>query len=205
MFTGLVEAIGTCSARSQTEPQAPCRLTIHSALPPESLSLGDSVALGGCCLTIVALDAAAGTFAVEATTETLARTGLGALQVGGRINLERALRFGDRLGGHLVSGHVDGCGHVVELQQRDSALYMRVAAPSALRRYLAPRGSVTVDGVSLTVTEVIDANFCVALIPHTLASTTLADRREGDLVHLEVDLLARYVDRLLHVPAGDDA
>lgn len=192
MFTGLVETVGEVT---QAEGAAPLRLTVRAALPLTEIVLGESIAIDGCCLTVV--QASADGLVFEAATETLQRTTLGKLRPGARVNLERALRFGDRLGGHLVAGHVDGVGTVHALEQIDSALYMSIAAPQDLAPLLAPRGSVTVAGVSLTVTAVRGAVFTVALIPHTLAVTTLKTFEVGDPVNLEADLLARYVERLL--------
>jgi riboflavin synthase len=194
MFTGLVETMGTVVAATGSTPR---RLTIQSPLPHGEVRLGDSVAVDGCCLTVVAADATG--LAFEAATETLARTTLGGLAVGARVNLERALRLGDRLGGHLVAGHVDGVGTVRERAQRGSALYVGIEAPREVGRLTAPRGSITVAGVSLTVTEVRDMTFWVGLIPHTLGATTLGALQVGDRVNLEADLLARYLERLLHV------
>ena len=192
MFTGLVETVGEVV---QAQGSAPLRLTVRASFPVAEIVLGESIAIDGCCLTVVHASDAGLVF--QAATETLQRTTLGHLRVGARVNLERALRFGDRLGGHLVAGHVDGVGTVHKLEQIDSALYMSIAAPPELAPLLAPRGSVTLAGVSLTVTAVQGAVFTVALIPHTLAVTTLQSFKVGDAVNLEADLLARYVERLL--------
>jgi riboflavin synthase len=198
MFTGLVETVGKLRAACQASPSAPRRLGIWSGdLACADVKVGDSIAIDGCCLTVVEIRPEPQELWFEATTETLQRTRLGSLRVGTPVNLERALRFGDRLGGHLVSGHVDGQGEISGLNQRDSALYMQVKAPADLQAYITPRGSITIDGVSLTVSGVQENHFEVALIPHTLANTTLCERQVGDQAHLEVDLLARYVDRLL--------
>jgi riboflavin synthase len=211
MFTGLVEAQGTIAAvsgpagdnpPSATATTVPRRLTIATGLGGQraaggggAMRLGDSVAIDGCCLTVVACDPHQLSF--EAATETLSRTTLGALAVGDSVNLERALCFGDRLGGHLVSGHIDGVGTVRLRQQRGSALYFDIEAPPEVARLTAARGSITVAGVSLTVTQVQGDTFSIGLIPHTLDHTTLGRLQAGMQVNLEADLVARYVERLL--------
>ena len=192
MFTGLVETVGTVRAAVGTSPR---RLTIASAIPPHEVAIGDSVAIDGCCLT--AVEVAESGIAFEAATETLSRTTLMGLQPGHRVNLERALRLGDRLGGHLVSGHVDGIGAVRVREYRGSALYLGIEAPDEVARLTAARGSTTIAGVSLTVTDVQDRTFYVALIPHTGQATTLGDLQVGDPVNLEADVIARYVERLM--------
>jgi riboflavin synthase len=192
MFTGLVETVGTVRGVSG---RAPLSLTIASAIPAHEVAIGDSVAIDGCCLTMVERAGEALTF--EAATETLARTTVGELRVGDRVNLERALRLGDRLGGHLVLGHVDGVGVIERREQKQSALYLRVSAPWEVMRLTAARGSVCVAGISLTVTEVDQRGFGVAVIPHTLDATTLCQVKVGQRVNLEADLLARYLERLL--------
>jgi len=192
MFTGLVETVGTIAAAAGDSPR---RLTITSELPGADTKLGDSVAIDGCCLTVVEIGN--GTLSFEAATETLARTTLGSLRQGDRVNLERALAVGDRLGGHFVSGHVDGIGTVRVREQRGSALYLGVDAPDEVARLTSPRGSIAIAGVSLTVTDVQGSVIYVGLIPHTLEVTTLGKLQTGSPVNLEADLLARYVDRLL--------
>ena len=197
MFTGLVEKVGTLRASQQARAEVPRRLTIRCDLGDAPARVGDSVAVEGCCLTVVPGTEEPAELCFEATTETLERTSLGTLTVGSRVNLERSLRLGDRLGGHLVSGHVDAVGEVVAVEPRDSAVYLTVRAPAALQRFITPRGSITLAGVSLTVTAAAPPTFAVALIPHTLAHTTLGERQPGDRLNIEVDLLARYVDNLL--------
>lgn len=217
MFTGLVEAMGTVAqvsgadGPSATASQKPRRLRIATTLadadatsgsadaPQRTIVLGDSVAIDGCCLTVVQIEP--GHLSFQATTETLARTTLGALVAQDRVHLERALCFGDRLGGHLVAGHVDAVGEVQQVQVRGSMRYLRVAAPAAVARLVAPRGSITIAGVSLTVTEVDGDTFSVGLIPHTLEHTHLGALEAGSIVNLEADLIARYVERLLGHPA----
>lgn len=193
MFTGLVQSVGTVAA-IDARPQSK-RLKIAAQLRAEDRILGASVAVAGVCLTVT--DADADHFTCEAAFETLQRTTLGALRIGARVNLEPALRLGDALGGHLVSGHVDGVGALKARTPRGEAIEMRFHAPEELRRFIAIKGSICVDGVSLTVNEVDDEGFAVGLIPHTLAATTLGALAPGDRVNLEVDLIARYVERLL--------
>ncbi len=194
MFTGLIAGVGRLAAREARGGDA--RLTIEvGTLPFDDVQLGESIAVNGCCLTVVEFDAAS--FAVDASNETLALTTLGKLGIGAPLNLERAMLPTDRLGGHLVSGHVDGLGIAEKRWDDARAVRWRFTAPIALLRYVAHKGSICVDGVSLTVNEVDAAGFEVALIPHTVAHTAFHALREGDPVNIEVDLLARYVERLL--------
>ncbi len=197
MFTGLIEAVG---AVVRMEGGSPKRLTITSKIPIAEVAIGDSVAVDGCCLTVVHKEERGLTF--EAATETLKRTTLGDLQPGVRVNLERSLRVGDRLGGHLVMGHIDGVGTVVGKEQRESALYLSIEAPEELAPLIAARGSVSVAGVSLTVTAVTGRIFEVGLIPHTVKFTSLGDLAEGASVNLEADIIARYLERLTTAHKG---
>jgi riboflavin synthase len=193
MFTGLIEGVGALRAREPRGGDA--RLIIEAGtLAFDDVRLGESIAVNGCCLTVVAFDARS--FAVDASNETLALTTLGRLPLGAPLNLERALRPSDRLGGHLVSGHVDGLGEAAACWEDARAVRWRFSAPRGLLRYIAHKGSVCVDGVSLTVNAVDDAGFEVALIPHTVAHTAFHALRVGAAVNLEVDLLARYLERL---------
>lgn len=196
MFTGIVEELGRVRERDGG------RLVVEAELSGD-LAVGDSVSVNGCCLTVVATGGAGEAWwAADAVAETMSRTALGDLVAGSRVNLERPLRPADRLGGHLVQGHVDAAAEVLA-----PAPELVVALPSALARYVVEKGSVTVDGVSLTVVEVSGASFRVAVIPHTAAVTTLGLRRPGERVNLEVDVLAKYVERLLAesslAPAGE--
>ena len=194
MFTGLVEGVGTLVARETRGGDA--RLTIDvGTLPFERVEMGESISVNGVCLTVVGFDTAH--FEADASNETLALTTLGALPLGRALNLERAMRPDDRLGGHLVSGHVDGIGQVLQVSDDARAQRWTIAAPKLLLRYIAQKGSICVDGVSLTVNAVDDAAFEVALVPHTIAHTSFARTNVGDAVNLEVDLVARYVERLL--------
>jgi riboflavin synthase len=199
MFTGIIEGVGRLAAR---EPRGgDVRFTFATGTlpwpggPDGDVCLGESIAVNGVCLTVVAFDAA--TFQADASTETLALTTLGTLGEGAALNLERAMRPSDRLGGHLVSGHVDGLGSVLSVHDDARAQRWRFAAPAALLKYIAKKGSICVDGVSLTVNAVDAEGFEVALIPHTVAQTRFARTVPGDTVNLEIDLVARYVERLL--------
>ena len=197
MFTGLVESLAEVTA---LVPEGPgVRLYVRDALVAEKMQLGDSISVNGCCLTVIEI--AGDTFAFQAGSETLSRTNLGELKPGGRVNLERSLQLGDRLGGHLVTGHIDAVGTVTErIDEGDwSKFYFRV--PAELTRQMAAKASVAVDGVSLTLVDVERDRFSVALIPHTLAVTTLGRRAVGDRVNIETDLLAKYVERQLHSKA----
>jgi riboflavin synthase len=189
MFTGLVEALGT--VRDVVVEGVGCRLTVGAPPLTAELTLGESVAVNGACLTVVAHDTQTCTF--QLGPETLHRTNLGELRRGDRVNLERSLRLSDRLGGHLVQGHVDGIGHIAERLEQGDWVMVWFHCPPELAVQMVPKGSVTVDGISLTVVEVGAARFSVALIPHTLANTTLGFKGPGAAVNLETDLLAKYV------------
>ncbi len=194
MFTGLVEGVGQVLALEPRGGDLRLRIGVGT-LPFADVALGESIAVSGVCLTVVEFDAAS--FAADASNETLALTTLGGLAAGHAVNLERAMRPTDRLGGHLVSGHVDGIGRVLSVHADARAQRWRFAAPAPLLKYIATKGSICVDGVSLTVNAVDDAGFDVALIPHTVSHTAFAGTAVGDAVNLEVDLVARYVERLL--------
>lgn len=194
MFTGLIAGVGQLAAREMRGGDARLRIDVGT-LPFADVQLGESIAVNGCCLTVVDFDAAS--FAVDASNETLVLTTLGRLAIDAPVNLERAMLPTDRLGGHLVSGHVDGLAIAAKRWDDARAVRWRFEAPMTLLRYIAHKGSVCVDGVSLTVNEVDDAGFEVALIPHTVEHTAFHALREGDEVNIEVDLLARYVERLL--------
>jgi riboflavin synthase len=193
MFTGLVALTGTLAERHPRGPGA--RLVIRARFEDGPLALGESIAVSGACLSVDAV--LADGFEVDASAETLARTTLGALEPGGRVHLERALRAADRLGGHLVTGHVDGVGALVERHPVGDSVAMTFSVPGELAPFVAEKGSITVDGVSLTVNAVRGAAFEVTIIPHTLEKTRLGAIAPGDPVNLEVDLIARYVARLL--------
>lgn len=188
MFTGIVE-------ESAIVLRAGARLEVRTALDLKDTKPGDSIAVDGCCLTVVQMPH--GVVAFDLGPETLAVTTLGALAAGDRVHLERALRLSDRLGGHLVAGHVDAVGTIASLTRQGDALMVRVSAPPAILRYCVVKGSVCVDGVSLTLNAVDDAGFEVGLIPHTLRVTAFAALNVGDRVNLEADLIGKYVEKLL--------
>ncbi len=186
MFTGIVEELGQIEQRDDGRLVVRCRDVLGDA------KLGASIAVNGCCLTVVDWDADDGWFSADVTTETFARTQLGDLQPGDRVNLERPVRLADRLGGHLVQGHVDAVGTIV-----DPVPDLKVKIPGELSRYVVEKGSITVDGVSLTVVDPSDDGFTVAVIPHTAKVTSLGHKGVGDRVNIEVDVMAKYAERLL--------
>ena len=193
MFTGIIQGIGRIASLEANGGDA--RIMIDTrALDLGDVAIGDSIAVAGVCLTAVELDAAR--FAADVSAETLARTTLGGLAVGDPVNLEKSLRLADRLGGHLVSGHVDGVGRVVTVDDDGASQRWVFSVPNALSRYIAAKGSICIDGTSLTVNTVEGDRFGVTLIPHTLEQTTFGARMAGDAVNLEVDLIARYVERM---------
>jgi riboflavin synthase len=193
MFTGIVQGIGIVA---QIDPRdGDMRLVIDArGLDMGDVATGDSICVSGVCLTAVMVDGAR--FAADVSVETLSCTTIGVLRTGDRVNLEKSLRLADRLGGHLVSGHVDGVGRVVEVEPDARSQRWQFDVPAALSRYIAAKGSVCIDGVSLTVNTVADSTFAVNLIPHTIDATTFQYRRVGHAVNIEVDVIARYVERL---------
>jgi riboflavin synthase len=193
MFTGIVQAIGTIA---RVEPRGgDVRIVIDTdGLDTSDVAIGDSVSVSGVCLTAVAIDESR--FAADVSIETLSHTTLGMLKSGDCVNLEKSLRLADRLGGHLVSGHVDGVGRVVSIEPDARSQRWTLEAPAELSRYIATKGSVCIDGVSLTVNEVASNRFGLNLIPHTIGATTFQHKRVGDALNIEVDLIARYVERL---------
>ena len=195
MFTGIVTAVGTVCAVTPLGSGQDMRLRISTPWPDTgSIALGASIACSGCCLTAVAVGE--DWFEVDASGETLSRTNLGTWRVGSTMNLERSLRVGDELGGHIVSGHVDGLGRLERLEQENGSWRLRFGVAAGLSRFIASKGSVAIDGVSLTVNEVEGASFGVNIIPHTWQVTTLGGLQPGRTVHVEIDMLARYVARL---------
>ena len=191
MFTGIVTDIGRVRSVQQTERDR--RYEIDTAWDVSGIDLGASISHAGCCLTVV--ETGEGWFAVEVSGETLSRTTLGAWKAGDGVNLERAARLGDEMGGHVVSGHVDGLGRVLSITPEGGSHRIEVEAPEPLHRFIAPRGSITVDGVSLTVNAVEGRVFSLNIIPHTWEVTTLGRLQPGDAVNLEIDMLARYLAR----------
>ena len=199
MFTGLVESKGILERRTSAAPDA--RLVIRGELGPEGLVLGESIAVDGVCLTVAKIvEPGPGNcaFEADASAETLEKTTLGGLQTGAHVNLERAMPLGGRMGGHIVSGHVDGVGTIHERSPLGAAVKVTFRVPADLARFIAQKGSICVSGVSLTVNNVVDDRFDVVLVPHTQEKTSLEGMAVGARVNIEVDLLARYVERLLH-------
>ena len=198
MFTGIVEELGTV-ARVDAQTDA-IRLTVAASTVLDDVHLGDSIAVNGCCLTVAATDGA--TWTADVMQETLDKTSLGALGPGDHVNLERSVTVDKRLGGHIVQGHVDGVGAILSRTPSEHWEIVEIGLPDGLSRYLVPKGSIAVDGVSLTVVDLTDDSFTVSLIPETLTRTTLGTRAPGEQVNLEVDVLAKYVERLLAGRAG---
>ena len=193
MFTGLIEDLGT--VRELRKGSDSARLSVATAIPMDELELGASIAVNGICLTVT--NFGGGSFTADVSPETLSRSNLGALLPGSRVNLERALRLGDRLGGHWVSGHVDAVGTLEQAQRHGNAWRLTFRLPAEVNRYVVEKGSVAIDGISLTVNSVGDETFSVAIIPHTLALTTLKEAKVGARVNIETDILGKYVERLL--------
>ena len=193
MFTGIVEEIGVVKALESS--LAGTRLAILASTVMETLTVGASVSVNGACLTVVAVGDRE--FSAEVSRETLSVTALGRLITGAPVNLERALKINERIDGHLVSGHVDGVGTLTSRRQEGNAIVLRIEAPKEVLRYCVPKGSITVDGASLTINELNDRSFSVAIIPHTAKVTTLGVKQAGETVNLEADLIGKYVERLL--------
>ncbi|MEI7491192.1 MAG: riboflavin synthase [Bacteroidota bacterium] len=191
MFTGIIEEVGT--VRSVTKGARSVSLLISADVVASDLKLGDSVNTNGACLTVtgVSLDS----FTVDVMPETMRKTSLGSLKPGSHVNLERALQLSSRLGGHLVSGHIDGTGLIRQVKKEDNAVWITVHAGPEILRYLIPRGSVSLEGISLTVVRADEAGFEVSLIPHTMAVTTLKDKKPGDILNIECDMVAKYIEK----------
>jgi riboflavin synthase len=201
MFTGIVESLGVVESIERAVPdRGVVRLVVTTGLDVGALPLGASIAVDGVCLTVV--ERARGRFGADLGPETLALTTLGGLERGAEVHLERPLRMGDPLGGHLVAGHVDGIGTVVGIRERGDALEMDISAPAPVARFVTPKGSIAVDGISLTVNAVADDTFSVTLIPHTLEVTRLGGKVLGAAVNLEADLVAKHIERLMEPYLG---
>ncbi|MFI2781554.1 riboflavin synthase [Streptomyces sp. ALB3] len=193
MFTGIVEELGEVTAVERLDDAS--RFRLRGPVVTEGAKHGDSIAVNGVCLTVV--DLGDGEFTADVMAETLGRSSLGALAPGSRVNLERPMALGGRLGGHIVQGHVDGTGRIIEREVSEHWEIVKISLPDGLTRYVVEKGSITVDGVSLTVVDAGPDHFTISLIPTTLALTTLGIKKPGDPVNLEVDVLAKYVERLL--------
>jgi riboflavin synthase len=193
MFTGLIEDLGT--VRELRKGADTVRLAVATRIPMSELELGESIAVNGICLTVVTFGG--GMFSADVSPETLERTNLGELVPGAAVNLERALRLSDRLGGHLVSGHVDAVATITERLRDRNAIRFTFRQPATVNRHVVEKGSVAIDGISLTVNKVTEETFAVAVIPHTLAMTTLKEKGVGSRVNIETDMIGKYVERLL--------
>lgn len=199
MFTGIIEEIGT--VRRIERGAAGARLTIGAKAVLEGTKIGDSIATNGVCLTVVSMTA--DSFSADVMAESLRRSGLGQLQSGSPVNLERAMAANGRFGGHIVSGHIDGTGTIASQKREDNAVWVTVLAPAALLRYIVEKGSIAIDGVSLTVAAVDETGFSVSIIPHTGSETILLGKKPGETVNLECDVIGKYVEKLL-TPYGKD-
>jgi riboflavin synthase len=197
LFTGIIEELGTVK-RVQNGRDSSV-LTIGARQVLQDTKIGDSISTNGVCLTVT--DMGSDYFMADVMAETLRRSSLGQLKVGSTVNLERALTLSSRLGGHLVSGHIDGTGKIVKFQPEDTAVWITVSAPSSLLRYIVEKGSIAIDGVSLTVASVTEQGFSVSIIPHTGAETILLQKKTGDMVNLECDMIAKYAEKLLNRPS----
>ncbi len=192
MFTGIIEEIGTIHNIKKTGRSAVLEISCKKVL--EGTQIGDSIAVNGVCLTVTSVHP--NRYTADVMTETLARSSLGMLTGGSRVNLERALAANGRFGGHIVAGHIDGTGTIKDVTEDEIAVWYQVAAPGEILRYLVEKGSIAIDGISLTVARVTGDDFSVSVIPHTQGQTTLADRKPGDIVNLECDVIGKYVEKL---------
>ena len=197
MFTGIVEEIGTI--RKIDKGVSSCSITVQAGKVLQGSQVGDSIAVNGVCLTATSISG--NIFTADVMPETLRRSGLGQLTGGSRVNLERAMAAGGRFGGHIVSGHVDGLGKIVGREKDENAIWIMISAPAELLRYIVDKGSITIDGISLTVVAVTDTGFTVSIIPHTQDETTLVKKKIGDVVNLENDVIAKYVEKLMRPAA----
>lgn len=196
MFTGIIEEVGTIKQIARGAHSA--TLTIRAQTVLEETKIGDSIAVNGICLTVTRLFPDG--FSADVMHETLDRSALAQLSIGSAINLERAMPANGRFGGHIVSGHVDGIGHIAQIRRDDTAIWYTIHAAPALLRYVVEKGSITIDGISLTVAALDREGFSVSIIPHTVSQTNLRQRRKGDAVNLETDIIGKYIERLLHPP-----
>lgn len=199
MFTGIVEEVGTVNAVVNTGSSSGVRINAKTVL--EGTKTGDSIAVNGVCLTVTKMGS--GWFEADVMNETLRRSSLGSLSQGSPVDLERAMAAGGRFGGHIVSGHIDGTGSIVSMKNDGIAVWITIAADSRILRYIVEKGSVAIDGISLTVAKVTDNDLCVSVIPHTLKNTVLGFKKAGDTVNLENDIIGKYVEKLMQ-PADND-
>lgn len=190
MFTGIIEEVGRLKSLSRGVLEIECRTVL------EGLKVGDSISVNGICLTATGFDD--NSFRADVMPETIRRTSLDGLKVGSKINLERALRLGDRLGGHIVSGHIDGVGRIISIRAEGNAHVVTVGAARSILRQIVEKGSVALDGMSLTVIDVSDRSFGVSLIPHTMSATNFIDKKIGDVLNIETDLIGKYIERQMH-------
>jgi riboflavin synthase len=194
MFTGIVEEIGTVVSISKGAKSS--KLTLQGNIIFEDMHIGDSIAVNGVCLTVTTKTS--NTFTVDVMAETLRRSSLGSLSQGSKVNMERAMAANGRFGGHIVSGHIDGTGTIQSFVQEDNAVWVTIDTPTKILKYIIEKGSITIDGISLTVAYVDDTCFKVSIIPHTAGNTTLLMKKAGDIVNLENDIVGKYIDKLLH-------
>lgn len=200
MFTGIVEELGTVVSISKGVKSS--QLTLQGKLIFEDMHIGDSIAVNGVCLTVT--EKTVNTFTVDVMAETLRRSSLGSLSKGSKVNMERAMAANGRFGGHIVSGHIDGTGTIESFVREDNAVWVTIATPAKLLKYIIEKGSITIDGISLTVAYVDSRCFKVSLIPHTAANTTLLMKKARDTVNLENDIVGKYIDKLMHFDNGDE-
>ncbi|SJZ30862.1 riboflavin synthase [Selenihalanaerobacter shriftii] len=199
MFTGIVEELGEINSINRGSQSIELEIKAKNVL--NDVQLGDSIATNGVCLTVTSFNK--NRFTVDVMPETMRKSSLGELKVGEAVNLERALSLKDRLGGHLVSGHIDGTGEIKKKQREDNAILYNISLPIDLRQYVIPKGSIAIDGISLTIAELLDQEFVLSLIPHTAEMTTLGKKDIGDIVNLEVDLIGKYIERMLRFNMED--
>lgn len=200
MFTGIIEEIGTVEGLNKS--QDVCRLTIRAPKVMKDTALGDSIAVNGICLTVASMSG--DTFQADVMGETIRRTSLSEITRGSRVNLERAMQLNGRFGGHIVSGHVDGTGTVLSVKKEGNAIWYQIGAAPNILRYIVEKGSIAIDGISLTVAKIDDTSFSVSIIPHTRKETILGDKKPGSKVNLENDLIGKYVERLLSIPREEE-
>ncbi|CFX77679.1 Lumazine-binding protein [Syntrophomonas zehnderi OL-4] len=200
IFTGIIEELGTIKKIERGTNSS--RISVQAEKVLEDVDIGDSIAVNGVCLTVTSF--ATTHFVADVMAETLAKTNLNELSSGKRVNLERAMRLGDRMGGHLVQGHVDGVGTITEREKLDIAILFTIKAPSEVLAYVVSKGSIAIDGISLTVVDVSSDSFTISLIPHTAAVTTLGFKKPGDTVNLETDIIGRYIEKLITRDKGEN-